>query len=502
MGELPLPLDTLLTSDAVIARVGPTVVTVREFMLTSLFGPAFVKRQPESRQRTLDYMINEKLLALGASNNSGDPRVGKNLAALEGDMATEELYRDDVLRHVKLSDGEIAEGVNQLRTSITLRWLYRKQKDKAVAAVRELRSGRSFDALYRQEISGSGVTNDDRRMSGPLFRIRLRNAPMAMLAARLPVGRPSDPVQGPDGFYIMQVDSLSRDVLTTESADARERDDVRKALTKLKADSLSDLYVRQRMLEANPEIQRPAFDVLRAYLGSRVLSDERFAGFGLTAHLDAGDTSYRAIDRFASRTLVKLRKGRIAIGDFLEWYRLRETGVTFRSDSPEGFFLSVEDVVWRMVRDRLLVAAALGRGLQQRPGVAVQKRWWKEKLLYQVAMDSIKRTIGWTDSTLQEYYAAHPRSFRDSTGTVRPFAEVKDDVLREWYDLEVKARVLRALHRLKSTYAVAVDEKVLNSIPMDAENDPRAIEVYTVKKGGTFPHPAFPTIDRSWQTWQ
>jgi len=51
-------------------------------------------------------------------------------------------------------------------------------------------------------------------------------------------------------------------------------------------------------------------------------------------------------------------------------------------------------------------------------------------------------------------------------------------------------------------HSVTVDRAVLNSIPVDAENDPRAIEVYTVKKGGTFPHPAFPTIDRSWQTWQ
>jgi hypothetical protein len=502
IGEVPLPLDTLLSSDAVIAHVGPTVVTVREFMIASLFGPAFVKRQPDTRRKTLDYMMNEKLLALGASGNADDPRVVKNLEALEGDLATEELYRDDILSRVHLTEQEIDEAVRQRRTTVTVRWLYRKGREEAAAAARDLRSGHSFDALYRQEIADNRVADGDRRMSATLFELRRRNAPMATLAAQLPAGRPSDPVQGPDGFYIMQIDSVSRDVLVTGSADARDRSDVREALTKLKADSLSDAYVRSRMLESNPVIQRPAFDILRAYLGSRILSQERFDAFNLTGHLAAHDSSYRDIDRFASQTLVKLRMGKVTTGEFLTWYRLRETAMTFRNDSPQGFFLSVEDAVWRMVRDRMLVKTALARGLQHRPSVVLQKRWWKEKLLYQVAMDSIKRTIIWGDSTLLAYYAQHPRAFRDSTGDARPFGEVRDDVLREWYDLELKARVLRALQRLKSMHSVTVDRAVLNSIPVDAENDPRAIEVYTVKKGGTFPRPAFPTIDRSWQTWQ
>ncbi len=155
-----------------------------------------------------------------------------------------------------------------------------------------------------------------------------------------------------------------------------------------------------------------------------------------------------------------------------------------------------------MIRDRLLVNAALRRGLQSRPAVIHQKRWWRDKLLYQVAKDSIMRTVGWTDSTLREYYGEHSRSFRDSSGAVRPFEEVKDDVLREWYDLELKSRVLHTLNRLKSRFAVTIDDEALRGIPLDAENDPRAIEVYTVKKGGTFPHPAYPTIDYFWQTWQ
>jgi hypothetical protein len=497
--EVPLPIDSLLSSNVVIARVGPTAITVREFVLTSLFGPAFVKRAPDTRRRTLNYMINEKLLALGVRRS--DPSVAENLEALEGDLATEELYRDDVLSHVRVPEHEIANAVRQWNTEVSLRWLFRTDRNDAAEISRAIRAGVPFDTLFAREIADSSVNADDREMTATLFKVRQHNAAMAALAESLPVRRPSDPVEGPDGYYILQIDSLSRQVLSTETAEVQARSDVRRALTKMKADSLSDSYVRRRMLEADPVILRPAFDLLRAHLGSLILKPEKFGEFELTRDL-AGGKDYRNIDRYGSETLVKLARGNVTLRDFLQWYRLREVNIKITTSSPQALFLSLQDVVWRMVRDRLLIHAARQRGLQRRPDVITQKRWWKEKLLFQVAKDSIMRTIAWTDSTLRAYYNARSRSFRDSSGNTLPFESVKDDVLREWYDLELKKRVFHTLNRLKKEYRVTVDEKVLQEIPVDAENDPRAIEVYTVKKGGTFPHQAFPTIDYFWQTWQ
>jgi hypothetical protein len=500
--EVLLPIDSLLNSDVVLARIGPAHVTVREFMATSIFGPAFLKRQPNTRQRTLACMINEKLLATGMDGRKVDPRVQSNLEALEGDFATEELFREDVLAKINVTAEEEAEAVRQQKTEISLRWLYRSGESEAAALSRSLRGGVSFDTLFAHEVGGSGVTRDDRQLTTTLFGLRGKNPAMADLAQRISEGRPSDPVKTPDGFYVIQVDSIDRSMLMTETAEAQMRSDVRRALTKMKADSLSSVYVRRQMLDADPVIQRPVFEILRAYLGSRVLSPERFESYGLAKNLERATSDYTDIDRYGGRTLVKLRKGTIPLAEFLAWFRLREANVKFPANSSQAFFLSVEDIVWRMVRDRLLVKRALVRGLQHRPSVTSQLRWWRDKLLFQTAMDSIKKTIDWSDSTLQQYYAAHPRSFRDTTGNLRPFVLAKDDVLREWYDVEVRARVFRRLTQLRERIPVAINENALNAIPVDVENDPRAIEVYGVKKGGTFPHPAFPTIDTFWESWQ
>jgi hypothetical protein len=58
------------------------------------------------------------------------------------------------------------------------------------------------------------------------------------------------------------------------------------------------------------------------------------------------------------------------------------------------------------------------------------------------------------------------------------------------------------LTELKNRYPVSIDEAALQRVPVDAEQDPRAIDVFVAKKGGTFPRPAYPTIDAFWQTWQ
>jgi hypothetical protein len=47
-----------------------------------------------------------------------------------------------------------------------------------------------------------------------------------------------------------------------------------------------------------------------------------------------------------------------------------------------------------------------------------------------------------------------------------------------------------------------IDDDALRNLRVENENDARAIDTYFAKTGGTFPRPAFPTIDNDWQVWQ
>lgn len=66
-GTKTIDFDTAYKSavgNTVLATVGNKKITVREFLCGYEFGPAFVKRDKDSKRRYLKYMIDEKLLAL------------------------------------------------------------------------------------------------------------------------------------------------------------------------------------------------------------------------------------------------------------------------------------------------------------------------------------------------------------------------------------------------------------------------------------------------------
>jgi len=505
-GDVLSLLDSLRNPEAVVARVGPLNVTAREFFYSYVFGPAFLKRRPDSRRRHLEFMISEKLLALGAKERGfdADPRVRSSLTQLEGDFATEELYRDDVLSRVSVSESEIDRAVAEEQVSISLRWLFFPEADEAGRADLALRAGGRFDSVFAAHSVDGRVPEEDRTSTTTLFRLGRQNAALSSVVRDLPLRVPSSPVKAPDGWYIVQVDSIWNTPALTQSRLAELRLSARRTLTQTKADSLSGEYIRTMMLDADPVIQRRTFDIMRAWVGSRRLTPDRFEAYGLASRFRAeGDSvNYRNIHSHADLTLVTTRTGDISLGAFLAWYEPRETAVTLRWTSPQAFFLSLEDVVWRMVRDHLLVRRAYERGLQNRPGVNEQITWWQHKLLYQAEKDSLSKTIGWSDSTLRSHFATYPARFRGAGGTNRTFDEARDDVLRDWYSAVMIEKTHRRLTALRRVLPVAVDSAALSSVPVDAANDPRTIDFYAVKKGGTFPHPVSPSIDPAWRAWE
>ena len=114
-----LPSNSLMDdpkfNSVILAEVGPWNVTAQEFLLSYEFGPAFTKRSADSKKHYLTYMIYEKLLALDGYDRGlqSSRAVKEMLDELEADFATEELYKDDVLNTVHISDKEIERGVSK-----------------------------------------------------------------------------------------------------------------------------------------------------------------------------------------------------------------------------------------------------------------------------------------------------------------------------------------------------------------------------------------------------
>ena len=488
----------------VVASVGDITITAQEFLLSYEFGPAFTKREKDSRKRYLGFMINEKLLALEARSRGlqNSARVTRSLRELEGDMATEELFKDDVLSRVTLTDSEIRQGMRESTIHYRLSWLYASGAGEARALQAALNGGTPFDTLLARQLTGS-VKSDDRSLESTLFRLRRSNPAIAAVAETLRTGQNSEVVKGPDGYYILRLAHGWRDASLSQTESQKLYDEARRALTQEKSDSLSDRYVRQMMLDHNPVIIRRTFDGLQAWLGAVWVRPDRYAAWESAARIaGAGDSAgIPRIDRRGEDTLVSLKGGSILLKAFLSWYRMRDTYFRLNTETEQSFFLSVEDLVWRMVRDRLLVERAIQRNLQDRDPVKKQLRWWEEKILYGEEKAFLGSGVATGDSACRAFYDAHLMEYRSDSGAVQPFERVKDQVRKDCFAFALKKTMLHRINALKRKYPVVVKEDVLLGLPVDVENNPRAIDVYMAKKGGTFPHPAFPVIDFEWQTW-
>ncbi|MGA9407517.1 MAG: hypothetical protein WBW71_10330, partial [Bacteroidota bacterium] len=165
-------LDDRKFSSIILAEVGPWNVTAQEFLLNYEYGPAFPKRASDSKKHYLTYMIYEKLLALDgyARGLQSSHEVQEVLSEVEADLATEELYKDDVLNTIHISDKEIERGVSKENVHLGLKWLFSPTKEDIFRQEKLLRIGASFDSLFALQCSDS-LTADNRSMQTTRFKL-------------------------------------------------------------------------------------------------------------------------------------------------------------------------------------------------------------------------------------------------------------------------------------------------------------------------------------------
>jgi len=497
---VPAGMDTI-----VVARVGNLNITAEEFLLSYEFGPAFVKKRDNAKARHLDFMIYEKLMALDGYSRgfASDRQVAATLKEFEGDLAAEELYRDDILSQVAVDSNEMAAAIAKERVHLEMKWLFAPARQAMDAHLKQLAQGASFDALFKTQLNDS-VFADNRSLEITKFRLEEKNPTLAQIVDTLKYGAVSQVIETPDGFYVVQITNIWTNPVMTETERTKLEYDLERVLVKRKAEALSDQYVDKTLRERNPVIVRQTVNALRAIIGKSILPPEKYKEWNLTKTLmsEAGPLDSLNVDQQRGKTLVRLTDHIFLFADFWTWYQTRRPYIRFNTTSPPAFSASLQQMVWRSVRDKLLTARAFERELQNRPGVQKQKQWWEEKIVYARTKEEIMKSIKIADDQIQRFYENRSRRYRDRHGRIRPFDQVQEQVRQDCYADESTQNLLHYVNMLKSKYFVSINHAALNALPVSAEAESKAIDVIIAKKDGTFPRPGFPTIDFYWKLWE
>jgi hypothetical protein len=315
------------------------------------------------------------------------------------------------------------------------------------------------------------------------YRLERKNTLLAALADSLKPGEISLPVHTNDGWYIFKLENAVLNMISTESEYEKKKQEAVNSLKKDKMDRLSDQYVKEIMTGYNPVIKRDAFNFLRSYLGNLLLPEEKYAEWNLSEKLNAAIENLENTDQqeYAHAVLVEFKDGKFSIKDFITWYRNRSLYLNPDKNDFKNFSVSLENLIWRMVRDRFLAQKATERGFTGSEPVLKQTKWWKDKIVSSIVKNEITKSI-----LLENKEVDKGNAGKNSAGIEEEFT----------------AKLLRKILSLRKNHKISINKNLLNEIEVSVENDPGAVDFYIVKEGTLIPRTPYPTIDYDWVNWE
>jgi len=209
--------DNSQRKNEVVAEIGNLKITAEEFIYSYEFGPAFPKKQKDSKLTHLNYMINEKLLALeGVETGVMDKDYPKDIYKdIESDLAAEEMFKKEIAPKVEVKDSEIEKVIDKKQTEYEIRWLYSSDQTTIGKYFKLINSGTNFDSLFNSQLNDS-VSSDDRQLKTSLYNIYVKNPAFAQIIDTLKPGVTSNPIHTDDGWYIIKIDNILKSLRKLE----------------------------------------------------------------------------------------------------------------------------------------------------------------------------------------------------------------------------------------------------------------------------------------------
>ncbi|MGB2869219.1 MAG: peptidylprolyl isomerase [Bacteroidota bacterium] len=487
---------------SVIATVGRFAVTEGDLLRSFEAAPAFVRRDSAPLQKHLEYMMDERLLALAADSLgfSQSGFVKERVSALEEDLAVDELYKADILSHVRLGEREIEANMQKAVRNVRYRWIFAPERRHADALLASIRSGAPFDSLFQRELAGSSVA--DRTAESTQLRLEWDTPNIASALGKLRKRGVSPVLEGNDGFYIVSLDEVWQNPLRTETEMSMIRGEAIRIGTQIKADARAGGYVKSKMRQANPVLKAGGFNILRAFVAEKGLSRDTRVRWAIPATFmtEAGPQPIAASSKFLNRPLVTFGKRTLTVSDYTRWFDLRQ--FQLKTHSLSAFNSSVKQTVWRMVQDKLLIEEAYRRGFQTVDTVRHETAIWEAKFLYLAGRAHVLKSASVDESHLRSLYDERKKQFRRESQNIPTFESVKEEMRAEALGEQEGILLLQALEILKARYPVVVNKERLSQLSRTSTQDRQAIDMIIYKPGGTFPRVAFPTIDEAWSRLQ
>ena len=483
--------------DPAVARVGDRIITASEFRSNYEFGMPFLKKGADPKAAYLDYMIQEKLLALEGYRLGFDrnPRVRENEAALMRELLIEELFNHEIRRKITVTPEEIREGITKAMVSWKFRYWFEPNHADALA----IRAAMQEDG-YAQVVTELLESNPEIRLAPANFEsgyLTWMEIDPAILEAikDLPVGEISEPLLLNGVWVIFQITDIRRESFT-ENAYREGAESMQQTLFYRKAQTAVRRYIDSLMTPLNVRTKAEAFRLLADALAEWTALSPADRGSPLEAAAAAGPERprLRALNDHLDETLTRFKGGRWSIGDFLQ--RFDPASIRASAGDSQAFRNALNHRLAITVRDHFLAEEARKFKLDKSPQLQRSLQQWRDKWVYDEARSHFLRGVQADSTSARAFFQQNLTRYRLRRGAAPVFADFRAEAARDAWLHQARETLAAETESLRRGYPVSIDRAVLDTIRVTAAADNKWMSVQLFKSGSR--RMAVPIADPAW----
>ena len=389
-----------------IATIGNDIISADEFIeryeLTPQLYAGMIGAEESAKKEFLYSIIAEKLWALEAESIGlgKSELITSTYRAIEKMYVRDELYREEILNKVHISDEYLAEAFLRNSLILNLNYIFSTDFSEIEAIYEQLKSGVNFYSILlsrpESKLQEAPYTISygqmDKSVEDKLYNLKL--------------GEITEPVKAPNGWYIFKLLSIQEKTIeNVEQAQAEEKY-VLKVAKQTIIDSLYNVFFstffKDVKAETNKELLFELSDLIIESLRNRSQRDSISSNDKIYL---TSDDLYDIEDDLGAKKLnavfIRLDDKPETIDDFMQELAIEKFYVdSLDTDHIRG---RLNYYVRKFIEHELFAREGYKRGLQNLPEVRRETDMWKSYYLSEALRKEIIDSIEVTDEEVNNY---------------------------------------------------------------------------------------------------
>jgi hypothetical protein len=445
--------------DSIIARAGSRMIDWKLLQRSYELNPQWKKdlTYKQAYLRQLDYLINEKLFAQAAVKNGllQDSLLRGYLKFIQEKELVKELYRQEVVSQVEISEQEYQEAYQKLKRRIKFEYIQTSSAERAEKYASELKlKGVKEILLLEPEIDLKGIS--------PLMAFGELRLELEEKVFNLQAGEIAGPIPIDNGFMVVKLVDGQVDLFMSELDFAEKKNKIQKVIFDRKASVISNTYIKELMADKNLTLNPEVFYALSQEF-SRIIKN-KFSAEPIPIYISDEELaqSRNDLSGLLPQTLITFRDGQMTVGEFLK--ELSYMPPDLRPNLK--MIPQLKDAIGVIIRNKYLARKARQRGLDKNKQVKWETQVQSDEILARYWL--------WKKSELLTITPEEVLAFKQNENFQKyqkmNNSEPSDEVIRNLLFKQKNARQkLLLADSLKITYDVKVDSSRLTSHLKNAE---------------------------------